>query len=192
MMATRMSARVGSLLLLAGLGWACGDKPAQPAQPTEPAPATEAKPAAAPAATPAPAALPVVVAKPDPDGVVRVTANDQMRFSATRIEVPVEPKKIKIELKNAGTLPKEAMGHDLVILKPGTDPMGFGAKAVTAKATDYIPQDALDQIIAHTKLLGPGESETLEFELPGPGSYPFVCTFPGHVALMNGVLVVGS
>ena len=54
----------------------------------------------------------------------------------------------------------------------------------------YIPPDALDQIIAHTKLLGPGETDTIEFDAPGPGSYPFLCTFPGHVALMSGTLVV--
>lgn len=173
---------------------ACGDKPA-PAPPAEPAqaPATEAKPATPAPAVPAaaPAAEPVVV-KPDAEGVVRLSANDQMRYSANRIELPAGTTKAKIELKNAGVLPKEAMGHDLVVLKPGTDPMAFGAKAMTAKATDYIPPDALDQILAHTKLLGPGESDTIEVTLPGPGTYPFLCTFPGHVALMSGVLVVGS
>ena len=47
-----------------------------------------------------------------------------------------------------------------------------------------------DQVIAHTKLLGPGESDVIEFDAPAPGTYPFVCTFPGHAPLMNGQLVV--
>jgi azurin len=178
--------RSGSTLAVA-LALGCGgDKPSEAAK--ESAPLQQQPSAPTPPPAPPPAAVPVL-AQPDSDGVVHLTGNDQMRFSANRIEVPAG-KKIKIELKNIGVLPKEAMGHDLVVLRPGTDPMAFGAKAMTAKATDYIPPDALDQIIVHTKLLGPGESDTIEFDAPAPGSYPFLCTFPGHVALMNGTLVV--
>ncbi len=130
-----------------------------------------------------------VIATPDPEGVVRLTSNDQMRFSATRIEVKAGDK-IKIELRNVGALPKEAMGHNLIVLKPGTDTSAFAAKAMTAKATDYAPADAADQMLGHTKLLGPGEAAVLELEPLAAGTYPFLCTFPGHVALMNGVLVV--
>lgn len=112
-----------------------------------------------------------------------------MRFSAGRISVKAGAT-IIIELKNAGTLAKEAMGHNLVVLKSGTDPMAFAMKAVSAKATDYMPADGADQVIAHTKVLGPGESDTIKFAAPAPGTYPFVCTFPGHAAIMNGQLVV--
>jgi azurin len=188
-MATVKHVTICALLICAGLTGGCGDKPSAPVAPVE----TKPEPAAAPVA-PAPAAPPAAAAaepaRPDAEGIVRVTASDQMRFSTNRIEVPAG-KKVKIELKNVGALPKEAMGHDLVVLKAGIDPMAFGAKAVTAKATDYIPTDAADQMLAHTKLLGPGEAQTIEFDAPPAGSYPFVCTFPGHVALMNGVLVVG-
>ena len=156
------------------------------------APAAEPTPAAqqqAPAPAPAPAAPtppPAPPAKPDADGIVHLTANDQMRYSTVRIEVPAG--KIKIELKNAGALPKEVMGHNLTVLKPGSDPVAFAAKAMPAKATDYHPADA-PEALGHTKLLGPGESETLELELAA-GTYPFLCTFPGHVGLMSGQLVV--
>jgi len=168
-----------------------GDKTDAPAeQPAAPpaAPSEPAAPAAQPAA-PAPAAPPAATVTPDEAGVVHITGNDQMRYSAGRIEVKAG-QKIKIELKNVGTLPKEAMGHNLTVLKPGTDHMAFAMKAVAAKATDYMPPDAADQVIAHTKLLGPGESDTIEFNAPPPGTYPFVCTFPGHAPLMNGQLVV--
>ncbi|HMI90817.1 MAG TPA: plastocyanin/azurin family copper-binding protein, partial [Polyangiales bacterium] len=139
--------------------------------------------AAAPAAPTPPPAPP---AKPDADGIVHLTSSDQMRYSTTRIEAPAG--KIKIELKNAGALPKEVMGHNLTVLKPGSDPMAFAAKAMPAKATDYIPADK-PEVLAHTKLLGPGESEIIELELTA-GTYPFLCTFPGHVGLMSGQLVV--
>jgi azurin len=127
------------------------------------------------------------VAKPDEQGIVRITGNDQMRYSATRIEVPAG--KVKIELKNAGVLPKEAMGHNLMVLKPGSDPIAFATKGIAAKATDYVAPEVADQVLARTKVLGPGESETIELELAA-GTYPFVCTFPGHAAIMNGQLVV--
>ena len=67
--------------------------------------------------------------------------------------------------------------------------MSFAASAVGAAASDYIPESGKAQIIAYTKLLGGGQSDTIEFDLPGPGEYPFLCTYPGHAALMKGVLV---
>jgi azurin len=186
------SAMIG--VVVVGCLAACGgDKPgagAAPPQAAEPPSAPTPQPAAA-AAVPTPAPTPPVAvepAKPDTAGVVHITSSDQMRYSATRIEISAG-QKIKIELKNAGALPKEVMGHDLVVLKPGSDINAFAIKAMAAKATDYIPADASDQIVAHTRLLGPGESQTLEFDAPA-GTYPFLCSFPGHVGLMNGVLVV--
>jgi azurin len=180
----RSRTKAGCAILVLALA-ACGGKqePSAPAQPA-PSPPAAASVVAAPAPAPnAPAAEP---AKPDDSGVVHMSGSDLMRFSATRIEVKAG-QKVKLEMKNAGALPKEAMGHDLVVLKPGADVTAFAMKAMSAKATDYIPAD--DQIIAHTRLLGPGESQTIEFDLPGPGTYPFLCTFPGHVGLMNGQLV---
>jgi azurin len=172
-----------ALAVLAALH--CGGEKREAAAP----PAAEAKPALAaqPAAQPAAPAPPPEPIKPDADGVVHMIGTDQMRYNATRIEVKAG-QKFKIELKNTGALPKEVMGHDLVVLKPGNDVMAFAAKAITAKATDYIPPDGADLMLAHIRLLGPGESDSIELELAA-GTYPFLCTFPGHVGLMNGQIV---
>jgi azurin len=182
--------RLWILTTLCALGCGGGDKTAAPAAEPKPAAAaaaeTKAPVPAAPAAQPAPLP-PTVTAKPDAAGIVHLSGNDQMRYDATRIEVKAG-QKIKLELKNAGSLPKEVMGHDFVLLKPGSDVTTFAGKAMTAKATDYIPADAAE-MLAHTKLLGPGESDTIELTVPAAGSYPYLCTFPGHVGLMNGVLV---
>ena len=175
-------------IALSFLGLACGGG-GSPATPSEPAPAAlePAKPAEAPAVAPTPPPVAeVVVAKPDAGGVIHMQGSDQMKFNATRMEAPAG--KLKIEMKNAGTLPKEAMGHNLVILKPGSDAMAFALKSVAAKATDYVLPGS-PEVLAHTKVLGPGESEILELELTA-GTYVFLCTFPGHVGLMNGQLVV--
>jgi len=185
----RETTTLAALAVLAAVG--CGGDKREP-EPAQTAPAQTAEPQApAPGAqppAPAPAPSQPVVATPDAEGVVHITGNDQMRYSATRIELKAG-QKVKIELKNAGALPKEVMGHNLIVLKPGTDVTVFAAKGMNAKASDYIPPGA-PEIIAHTKLLGPGESERLELDLPGPGSYPFLCSFPGHVGLMNGQIVV--
>ncbi len=89
-----------------------------------------------------------------------------------------------------GTLPKVAMGHNVVIVKSGEANAPFATAAISAKEHDYIPQDQKDKILAATKLLGPGEEDTITFTAPAAGSYNYLCTFPGHFALMNGVMTV--
>lgn len=122
---------------------------------------------------------------------VEVTANDQMQFSTKSIEVKAGDT-VTLTLKHIGQLPKAGMGHNLVILKTGATAAEFAPKAMTAAATEYIPQDAESKgkILAHTKLLGGGESDTITFTAPAAGTYPFLCTFPGHFAVMQGTLTV--
>ena len=56
---------------------------------------------------------------------------------------------------------------------------------------DFIPPQLKAQVIAASKLGGNGETVDLDFVVPkAPGSYPFVCTFPGHFLTMKGTLVV--
>lgn len=155
---------LSSMFLSAILLAACGKKEEKK---SEAAPAQE-QPAAAAAAP------------------IEITANDQMQFSTKAIEVPAGSQ-VTVILKNIGTMPKENMAHNFTLLKPGTVVADFATKAMAAKATDYIPAGD-PSVIAHTKLLGPGESDTLKFTAPPAGEYPFLCTFPGHFALMQGTL----
>ena len=46
------------------------------------------------------------------------------------------------------------------------------------------------RVIANTALLGPGESGDVTFTAPVPGTYQFVCTFPGHNFTMFGDFTV--
>ena len=60
-----------------------------------------------------------------------------------------------------------------------------------ANATNALPDAVKGDVLAYTKLLGPGESEIIKFKAPKkPGLLQFVCTFPGHYAMMRGVMVV--
>ncbi|KQO22400.1 Azurin [Flavobacterium sp. Leaf82] len=118
-----------------------------------------------------------------------IEGNDQMQFNKKELRATAgQP--ITLTLKHVGQIPKEAMGHNLVILQEGTDEAAFAAKAITAKETDYIPASEKASIVAHTKLLGGGEEDTIQFTIDKKGTYNFLCTFPGHVAMMKGVLIV--
>jgi azurin len=125
------------------------------------------------------------------DVKLELTGNDQMQFSVKALEV-TEGQKVTLSFKHIGQLPVVAMGHNVVILKPGTELPAFAAKCAPAKDHGYIPQDEESKalIIAHTKMLGGGESDEITFTAPAPGAYPFLCTFPGHFAIMQGVLTV--
>ena len=114
---------------------------------------------------------------------IQISANDQMKFSTNELRVKAN-EKVSLTMKNEGTQPKEAMGHNFVLLKDGTDLAGFAAAAISAP--DHIPANN-PAIIAHTKLLGPGESDTIEFTVPA-GSYTYICSFPGHYLTMTGIL----
>jgi azurin len=122
--------------------------------------------------------------------VFELTANDAIKFSVTRFETKAGAD-LKVVLTNLGSMPKAAMGHNWVLLTKGVDAKAFCDNAATAAATDYIPAGA-DQVIAHTKMLGPKQTDEITFKVPSePGEYTFVCTFPAHyVSGMTGVLVV--
>ncbi len=123
---------------------------------------------------------------------VSISGNDQMQFSVKEFEVKAG-EQIELEFKNEGTLPKIAMGHNIVILKEGVSAIAFGGKALQAgaNATNALPDAVKTDVIAYSQLLGPGESEIVKFKAPAkPGIHQFVCTFPGHYAMMRGVMVV--
>ncbi len=119
------------------------------------------------------------------------TANDSMKYNVTHIEVKAG-QDVTVSLTNMGSMPKAAMAHNWILLKKGTDPKAFVDAAVTAAATDYVPAALADQIIAHTKLLGPKQTDEITFKAPTePGEYQFLCSFPAHfLSGMTGVMVV--
>ena len=114
-----------------------------------------------------------------------------MKFNVTTINAkPGET--IRIVLKSIGTLPKIAMAHNVVVLKPTADQIKFTQAGMTARDTDFIAPDLKGQVVAATKIAGPGETVDVTFKVPAAaGNYPYICTFPGHFAAgMKGQLVV--
>jgi azurin len=117
-----------------------------------------------------------------------ITANDLMQYNLKEIRVKAG-QKVKLTLRHIGTFDKNVMGHNVVILKPGVDMAEFASLATTEKDNDYIPKDTQD-VIVHTKLIGGGETTSIEFEAPAAGTYDFMCSFPAHFAMMNGKFIV--
>lgn len=120
---------------------------------------------------------------------VSIEANDQMKYNKTTIEVKAGTK-VKLTIKNVGTMSKETMGHNWTLLDQGTDLVAYATDALKATDNGYQPADRYAEVITYTHILGPGESETIEFDAPAPGTYKFLCTFPGHYGSMQGDFIV--
>jgi azurin len=86
------------------------------------------------------------------------------------------------------------MQHNLVLVKPKMmEKVGAAAdKMVTdpnGAKMNYVPK--MPEVIKATPLINPGGKYTVTIKLPDvPGDYPYVCTFPGHWRIMNGILRV--
>lgn len=127
--------------------------------------------------------------QPEISNSLTLEGNDQMQYDKTELRIKAgQP--VTLVFRHTGKMEKTAMGHNFVILKQGTDPNAFAQKAMTAKDNDYIPKSESASVIAHTKLIGGGESDTIEFSIAEKGTYDYICSFPGHVSMMKGKLIV--
>lgn len=121
-----------------------------------------------------------------------IDGNDAMQFSKKELSVAKDCSEVKLTLKHTGKLPKMAMGHNWV-LSTEKDMAGILADSMKAGVSgDYLPKDD-KRVIAHTKLLGGGESDTITFKTSGlkaGEAYKFFCSFPGHSGIMNGTFTI--
>ena len=122
---------------------------------------------------------------------VDIEGNDMMKYNVANIDVSKSCTDFTINLKHVGKLPKAAMGHNVVVAAT-SDIKGIDADGIKAGvANDYVkPGD--ERVIAHSKMVGGGESTSVTFpvsKLDG-GPYSFFCSFPGHWALMKGTITL--
>ena len=124
-----------------------------------------------------------------PDVVLRLgVIPGQLKFDLP--ELTVAPGQlVEIVFTNS-----DQMQHNFLLGAAGTlDQIGAAAdklaQSPNALAQQYVPE--IPQVLYATKLVEPGQALTFQFKAPGdPGQYPYVCTFPGHWRLMNGILQV--
>ena len=119
------------------------------------------------------------------------TVREQMRYDTPRLEVEAG-KPFEIIFENADALP-----HNLVITQPGAkESVAVAAQTMPPTRLDaegraYLPAEKMNVILAATRMLEAGQSETLKLTAPAtPGDYDYVCTFPGHWTIMHGTLTV--
>ena len=118
---------------------------------------------------------------------VILNSNDQMKFDKKVIRVNSN-QMVTLTLNHNGRFPALSMGHNFVLLKKEVDVDAYALKAAGARNSEYIPEG--NNELVYTKMLGGGESDTITFDAPEPGTYVFICTFPGHYQLMMGEFIV--
>jgi azurin len=128
-----------------------------------------------------------IIADTDALTEIRIaTVVEKMQYDTKELTVKAG-KRIKLTFANPDFMP-----HNLLIVEPGTaDEVGHAALLLGAEgfAKQFRPDS--DKIIAGTNMLDHGKEQTIEFNAPmEPGDYEIVCTFPGHLKLMRGILHV--
>jgi azurin len=119
---------------------------------------------------------------------LRITANDLMQYDKKELTVGPGCSEIEVTLSHIGKLPASAMGHNWVLVKSADLAAVANAGVAAGLANNYIePGDP--RVIAATRIVGGGQSASVTFaasKLVKGGSYMYLCTFPGHNALMRG------
>jgi putative membrane-bound dehydrogenase-like protein len=131
-------------------------------------------------------AAPAETVKPDIVIKIAVVPN-QLKFD--RAEIVVAPGQlVQLTFTNP-----DAMPHNFILGAANALPqIGAAADAMTGPdglAQQYVP--GIPEVLFATNLIDPGQSVTVQFRAPSqPGAYPYVCTFPGHWRVMNGLMQV--
>ena len=123
---------------------------------------------------------------------LNIMAGDNIAYSTNALSVPASCGEVSVTLTHTGNLPKEAMGHNWVLLPESAVEevamAGMGAGA----GNNYIPEGEA-RVVANTSIVGGGESSTATFklsDLEDGVSYVYVCTFPGHWSIMKGTFSI--
>jgi azurin len=123
---------------------------------------------------------------------ITIDSTDQMRFDTDAMTIPSSCEEYTVNLTHSGNMAKNVMGHNWVLSKT-SDLQGVAMDGMSAGLdNDYIkPGD--ERVIAHTKIIGAGETTSVTFDpsvLEVGGDYSFFCSFAGHYALMKGTVTV--
>lgn len=116
------------------------------------------------------------------------TIQNEMKFDITEFEVTAGTQVEVVFMNN------DFMQHNLLITQPGSkEKVGAAADklAMDPKGAEnnYIPE--MVEVLFYTPIVDPDSKFSLKFTAPStPGTYPFICTFPGHWRIMQGVMKV--
>lgn len=123
---------------------------------------------------------------------VDVDSTDQMTFSTKEITIDKSCKTFTVNLSHSGSLPKNVMGHNWVLAKEA-DAQPVATDGMSVSIDKNYLKDGDTRVIAHTKVIGAGEKDSVTFDvskLTAGEQYAFFCTFPGHISMMKGSIAV--
>nr|1OV8_A Chain A, Auracyanin B [Chloroflexus aurantiacus]1OV8_B Chain B, Auracyanin B [Chloroflexus aurantiacus]1OV8_C Chain C, Auracyanin B [Chloroflexus aurantiacus]1OV8_D Chain D, Auracyanin B [Chloroflexus aurantiacus]1QHQ_A Chain A, PROTEIN (AURACYANIN) [Chloroflexus aurantiacus] len=115
-------------------------------------------------------------------------APDALAFAQTSLSLPANTV-VRLDFVNQNNL---GVQHNWVLVNGGDDV----AAAVNTAAQNnadalFVPPPDTPNALAWTAMLNAGESGSVTFRTPAPGTYLYICTFPGHyLAGMKGTLTV--
>lgn len=129
----------------------------------------------------------------DDDCTIGIEVGDNISYSTDSLSVPASCSEVTVTITHTGQLPAVAMGHNWVLLPEADLDSIAQAGAMAGVDAAYVPDD--DRIVAATGLVGGGESDSVTFSLDALEdgvTYRYVCTFPGHWAVMQGSFTVSG
>ena len=107
------------------------------------------------------------------------TEPEDLAFAQPALVAP-EGSTITLTLNNL-TDADDEIGHNWVLVQPGQEESVLASGIAAGDDRDWLDVDD-PGIIAHTALIEGATSDSVTFEAPPPGIYPFICTFPDHHA----------
>lgn len=116
------------------------------------------------------------------DTTITIASAEGLQFTYKRLIVKPNTR-LKLIFQN-----KDDMEHNLVVTRPNSRlrvvefALALGPKG---PSQHHVP--VMDEVLAHTVSVEPGNSDSLNVTL-AEGAYPFVCTYPGHGYVMYGVI----
>ena len=116
------------------------------------------------------------------------TTGQEVMFDQQRLDLPFA-KTIRLIYKNDAPLDSK-ISHNVAIIRPER----VAAVIAVLQDHDYDLASVRGSadILALTRVLNPGEEDTVDFSPPAPGDYVYICLMPGHGDMlgMRGILAL--
>lgn len=116
------------------------------------------------------------------------TTGQEVMFDQQRLDLPFA-KTIRLKYKNDAPLDSQ-ISHNVAIIRPER----VAAVMAILQDHDYDLASVRGSadILALTRVLDPGQEDTIDFSPPEPGEYVYICLMPGHGDMlgMRGILAL--
>ncbi len=114
------------------------------------------------------------------------SVGETMAYDQTSLTVKAG-QKVHLVLTSHAT--SQAMKHNWVLVNPGKEAEVATAGMTAGESKNYV-QPGDGNVLAHTPISQPGGQTEVTFTAPAAGTYPYICTYPGHYQTMHGTLTV--